>query len=498
MSDIHVTKKNDVYCEIHTSQSIATELSETFTFDVEGSQWSPAYKQKRWDGKIRLFSTKTNQLYYGLLPHMCIFAAERKYSVKFDKNVDLPTKKPDADSINKFFVDRLNVHANGKKIEPREFQIEAFRHAVSAKRSTILSATSSGKSLVIYALVRYYLETTPKDKKILIIVPTIGLVNQMFNDFDDYSSHSKWNAQDNCHKIFGGESKSTDMRVVISTYQSLYDLPKSYFAQFGSVIGDEAHIFKAKTLKKIMHSLEDCPNRTAFTGTLQDVECHKLVIEGVFGMAKSVVTAREMISAGYAPDIEINCLALTYGDAVAKEVSVMTYQEERKFLCSLPQRNKFVVDLVNRLKGNTLVLFELVEDHGKILHEMMKKETTKNVYFVYGKTDADERESIRQIMESESDAIIIASYGVFSTGISIKKLHNLVFAGSPGKKQIRIVQSMGRILREHVSKSSVNVYDIADDCTYKGKENFLLKHFVERANVYIKEDHPYKIIPIRV
>jgi len=175
-----------------------------------------------------------------------------------------------------------------------------------------------------------------------------------------------------------------------------------------------------------------------------------------------------------------------------------TYQEEIQYLISSEARNKFIKNLAVSLGKNTLVLYQMVDKHGKILYNMIKN--TKNignrkVFFVHGGVDTDEREEIRRIMEIENDAIIVASFGTFSTGINIRNLHNIIFA-MPTKSSIRTLQSIGRGLRKSETKSSAVLFDIADDLRSGKKLNYTLSHFEERIRIYSEEKFKFKIYKI--
>lgn len=500
MIDIEVIKLDDVYLQVDASEAIIREIVDVFTFDMPNAKFSPAYKARRWDGKIRLFSDKTRKLYTGLLPYLCVHAKEHGYTIDLDKSVPLPKEKPKSEEALAFFDDYLKIHSGGNPIQPRDYQLEAFRYCLGASRCVIESATSSGKSLIIYGLCRFYEEIARKQgKKILIIVPSIGLVHQMYSDFEDYSSGISWSAKSNCHMVFGGQEKmDTDKTIIISTYQSIYEMDKKYFKNFCVVVGDEAHKFKASTLKNIMQKLTECPYRFAFTGSLQEDNSDRLIIEGLFGRAKAIVTARELIEMNHAPDFEVECIVFNYSADMCKQVKGMTFQQEREFVCSIPERMDFIHKLIENLEGNTLVLFELVQKHGEILYDYIRTRTKRKVYYVVGSTEAYEREEIRKIIENEDNCIILASYGVFSTGVSIKKIHNTIFAGSPGKSNIRVVQSIGRQLRQHSTKSKTKLYDLGDNFSTKERKNFLLRHMIERVNIYTKENHPFKVVPINL
>jgi superfamily II DNA or RNA helicase len=169
------------------------------------------------------------------------------------------------------------------------------------------------------------------------------------------------------------------------------------------------------------------------------------------------------------------------------------YQDEIDYLVSSNARNNFIKNLALKIKGNTLILFQLVEKHGKGLHELIRnKAENRDVFFVFGGVDTEEREQVRAITEKSNNAIIVASYGTFSTGINIRNLHNIIFA-SPSKSRIRNLQSIGRGLRLKDNNSHATLYDISDDLTYNEKENYTLNHFRERINIYSEEDFDYEI-----
>ena len=310
----------------------------------------------------------------------------------------------------------------------------------------------------------------------------------MYSDFEAYAKKDDtFEVENFVHKIFGGQEKVTDKPIIISTWQSLYDLKKDFFTDFELVIGDEAHLYKAKSLTKIMKNLENAPYRIGTTGTLDDVEVHKLILEGLFGTTNKVTSTKELIKNKTLSSIAIKCLVLKYSKEECATVSKLNYQEEIDFLVGHPERNKYICNLVKGLTGNTLVLFQLIEKHGNILHSILEEiiDSSRKIFFVYGGTDADTREKVRELIEKEKDAIICASYGVYSTGINIRNLHNIVFA-SPSKSRIRNLQSIGRGLRRSETKESATLYDISDDLSYNGKKNYTLNHFMERIKIYLQ------------
>jgi len=503
MADIILEPIDSVYCRVWCpNRGLSQELCDYFTFKVPGAQFMPSYRSKMWDGKIRLYSVHDYKLFRGLIEYVFRFAEERNYTVECRDGKDAWLKEEPVTNqdVANFFEKVLKPHSQGKRLTPREHQIEGVGHALRKKRCLLVSPTASGKSLIIYALVRYYLDTMPSNRKVLIIVPTTSLVSQMCSDFADYSSEDpNWNGKDHCHMVFAGRDKTSEKRVIVSTWQSIYKLPLSYFKQFGAVFGDECHLFKATSLKSIMTKLKKCDYRVGLTGTLDGTLTHKLVIEGLFGVVKKVVSTKELMDKDLLAKLSIDCILLKYPEETRKLCKKLTYHEEIDFLVSHKWRNQFIRDLALKLKGNTLVLYRLVEKHGKNLHRMIEKEAAvgRKVFFVYGGTEVTQREEIRRITETQNDAIIVASYGTFSTGINIKRLHNIIFA-SPSKSRIRILQSLGRSLRKGDQKDIATLYDVADDLHWKKRKNYTLKHFIDRILLYNGEEFEYRTVKISV
>jgi superfamily II DNA or RNA helicase len=318
----------------------------------------------------------------------------------------------------------------------------------------------------------------------------------LYSDFKDYSSVNGWNVEENCHRIYSGKEKTNDMPVIISTWQSLQKLPKSFFEEFYSIYGDEAHLFKAKSLTAIMSRCTKTPFRIGATGSLDGTQTHKLVLEGLFGPVYKVTTTKKLIENKKLADLKIYCIVLDYADETKKLCKDLSYQEEMDFLVSNTKRNKFIRNLAINTKGNTLVLFQYVEKHGKHLHDMIAERCeNRKVFFVYGGTDTQQREEVRALTEKENDAIIVASYGTFSTGVNIRNLHNIIFA-SPSKSRIRNLQSIGRGLRISETKDACNLYDIGDDLSWKKKKNFTLQHMVERIKIYNEESFNYSLVKV--
>ncbi len=370
------------------------------------------------------------------------------------------------------------------KYKPRDYQIDGIYDALKHNRKLLIAPTASGKSLMIYGIVRYYVE---KKQNTLIVVPTTSLVEQMYKDFADYG----WDVGSYCHKIYAGKERETESQVIITTWQSIYKLPRKYFERFSVVIGDEAHQFKSKSLISIMTKLGNAKYRYGFTGTLDGTQTHKWVLEGLFGPSYKIIRTDELMEKGYLANLDIKIVLLKHPPRRFEN-----FEEETQYIIKHQQRNNFIKNLTLDLKGNTLVLFNRVEDHGMPLYELINSSTrNKKVFFIYGGVNVEDREEVRAIAEKENNAIIVASYGTFSTGINIKNLHNIVFA-SPSKSRIRNLQSIGRVLRKGDNKTKATLYDLADDISYKSRKNYTLNHMIERVKIYSEENFNYDIVNV--
>ena len=484
-ANVVIGKLNEVHLRINAEPHIEYELRDHFTFSVEGAKFMPQYRKRNWNGEIHLFDLRSKRIYIGLLDRIVSFCQRRGYSYKFVDNEYYGTPFEVNEGISyqgvKDYMNAISVHS------PRKYQIEGVYDALRHNRKLLISPTASGKSLMIYSLVRYYVD---KKQKILLVVPTTSLVEQMYKDFEEYG----WNAESYCHRIYSGKEKTNEYPVTITTWQSVHKLERSFFEDYNVVIGDEAHLFKSKSLISIMTKLHHAKYRFGFTGTLDGTQTHEWVLEGLFGPKYKVTKTEELMRQGHLSQLDIQCLVLKHPPQKFE-----TYEDELQYIIGHEQRNRFITNLTLDLKGNTLVLYSRVETHGAILYDKINKDKQpdRKVFFIHGGVDAEEREQVREITEQEQNAIIIASYGTFSTGINIKRLHNVIFA-SPSKSRIRNLQSIGRVLRKGINKVKAILYDIADDCSTKSRKNYTLNHLIERIKIYNEENFNYEIITIEL
>lgn len=491
METIRVRKLNHANLHIDCSYGPAEELKEFFSFFVPGYKFMPAFKKRVWDGKIRLFDVKTGELPAGLIYHLVKFIDTRGYKIEFvptEYGMPYSEDKVDPEEFANFEKSvKLPSH-----IKMRDYQVAACLEGLKRKRAVLVSPTGSGKSLIIYMLMRWFIKQ--HQKKVLVIVPTTSLVEQMANDFKSYGL-----PEDFVHKIYSGKDKETPKPIVISTWQSIHKLPKMWFEQFGMVLGDECHGFKSKSLMNIMNKATEAEYRYGTTGTLDGSETHELVLQGLFGKVFKVTTTKALQDNDTLAPLDIKRLILDYDDKTRKEFGKRTYQEEIEWIVENEKRNKFITNLTIDLKGNTLVLFNYVEKHGKPLYRSIKDKAgeDRSVFFVSGEVATSDREYIRAIMEKQSNAIIVASLGTFSTGINIRNLHNIVFA-SPSKSQIRVLQSIGRGLRKSDDGRTTVLYDVIDNIVSDGKPNFAMLHGTARNEIYTREQFNIKTYKVNI
>lgn len=345
-----------------------------------------------------------------------------------------------------------------------------------------MAATGTGKSLLIYMLARYLPGPT------LIVVPTKGLIAQATKDFQTYDP--TWDISKSIQIIKGGLEKKVSKPIVVSTWQSIYDLTEDWYYQFNQIIGDEAHEFTASSLIGLMEKAIDTPLRFGFTGTIEDTKADKMLLEGVFGPIETLITTSEGIEKNILSPLKIEVIVFDYPDKERRKCP-HEYKGEMDFICQHERRNQFIVDLAADLKGNTLILFQYVSKHGVKLFEKFQTEyPDRQVYIVHGKIEDEDREIARIEMNEADNAVIAASYQTYQRGVNIPRLHNIIFA-HPSKSKIRVIQSIGRGLRKADDKTHATLYDLVDDFSTSRRINYTFEHYHERAKYYLREGHTY-------
>lgn len=470
------------------------ELCDFFTFYAPNYQFTPSFKAKVWDGKIRLYDIHRKTVPFGLLDYIEKFATDNEYSITkegFDSKKEVSLEEISS------FIDSLNIHTRGEKIRLRDYQIDAIHKAINKERMLALSPTSSGKSAIIYVYVRWHLEN---NLRVVLMVPTTSLVTQMLSDFKDYASETDWNADEFVHCLYSGQLKDFSKPVLITTWQSVHSYSKgktkdvaNFFKSWDVYIGDEAHRFASNSLLQISNKLINAKYRLGTTGTIQDAKVSKLALEGSFGPVNRVITTKELMDAGQVVELKIKCFLLDYDKETKNLLKKADYQKEIDFIVTNDKRNQFIAKLTKVMKGNTLILFQFVEKHGKPLFELCQQVCGERpLFYISGETKVEEREYIRKILETHDDAVLVASYATLSTGINIPSIENIIFA-SPSKSKIRNLQSIGRGLRLKNGKNQCTLYDIADNFSLKSKPNHTLRHFKERIEQYQEEQFVFDI-----
>jgi superfamily II DNA or RNA helicase len=476
---IFIGKHNEVYNFVTgTNPGIEFDLSDHFTFKVPGAHFMPAYKNGIWDGKIRLYNKKNNLIYSGLFENIKKFAEKNNYILEYDEEIFGDENFTEADA-------QAHIEALKLPYVPYEYQLKAFVDAIRKRKQTIVSATGTGKSLMIYLIATYL------NLKTLVITPRTNLVDQLADDFRDYGFKG------DIHKINVTKEKDSDINLNFTTWhsiQSMTRLPNKWYEQFECVIVDEVHGAKAKELTKILEKTVNAKYRVGLTGTLDGHDCNRLIIEGLLGPVNIVARAQEQIEKNRLNPVEIKIIILGYSEEAKKAVKTMTYQEEIDFILNHEGRNTFLVNLISKMKGNSVSLFGRIK-HSKDVHAKICK--TKHAYYVSGEVSGTKRNKIRRVIENDSDATIIAIDKVFSEGINITSLKNILFA-HPKKARIQTLQAIGRALRKHKTKGTSVIYDIADDFSIKTRKNYTLKHLSERIKYYRQEKFPYKVYNVRI
>jgi len=480
MSKIVVEKLDEVFLKIHCNLETSLELKEHFSCKVPNYYFNPRYKAGYWDGTISFFNRKEQTIPIGLMPMLYKFAENFRYNIQADFDTSTMVNDITEEDLQNFY----KIIFKNSSYFPRDYQATSIYKAIRRKRGIIESATASGKSLVIYTLIRFLLGST--DKPILIIVPNIGLVNQMFNDFIDYGWDS---CQNYVSVLYHGKRPDFSKNVLVSTWQSIYKKPESFFEKYGSVIVDETHSAKSMSIQSVLKKCVNAEYRIGMTGTLPTEKSDIFTIYGYLGPKIYQVRSKELIDKGVLSKIKIANLILKYPKDFVERNKKRPYPEEIREINGYADRNKaikYIVDHVSK-KENILILCQRINHLGSI-YDYLTENTDRKIHKIYGLTAADERETIRGLMEKESGSILLASFGTTSTGINIKKLHHVIFASSY-KSKIKVLQSLGRGLRKHQSKRKLILWDIVDKMCWVKRtgnigENFVYKHWKQRMKYY--------------
>jgi superfamily II DNA or RNA helicase len=468
---LKIEKHNNISARVTTNHpSIFGELYNYLSVYVENYRFMPKYKMGMWDGKI-YFMQKNGIFPIGLMKYVYKYVKQDGLEIIVDPEL---TERFEADDFAEVTETWMGKNEDGEQWVPYQHQVEGALRALKYNRCIIEHATSAGKSLTMSLIIMYKL-LKEQNKKVLVLVPSTGLVKQLTNDFIEYGVPPEWIGN------FYGAQKDTEEQIIISTWQSMCK-QRDFVKEFDMIICDEVHNLRGDTVRSVAENAINATTRIGCTGTLPDPKVDKMRIEGALGPVVHRVTAKDLIDAGHASDILIKIAYIFHSQETKKLAKGLPYDEERKFLEEYEPRNKvlrFIVNKHHEVDHNCLVLVDHIA-HAENLVEMMETMgDDRHIFLVTGETHPDKREEIRQFVNKNKKCVIVATYGVFSTGISIKRLHAVIF-GSAGKSKIRTLQSIGRGLRLHKEKNRLTLYDIGDDLTYADK------HLQKRIDIYTR------------
>ena len=503
MSKIDIYNYDANYIKIYSDdKGLYYTIRDSFTYTVPFyiAKNKKSFKNGSWDGKIRFFDMRKNILYRGFLKLLIKICKDMNVDINYlDDSLDVELSEDM--EMKKELLEYLKTLKEKLKYKIRKYQAIAFIEGVRNYRKTLICPTSSGKTFILYLILRFYIENVlDENEKCLIIVPSITLIQQTLKELIyEYDNDDIF--LDKIHTIYSGKEKDTDKQIIISTYQSLIREKSNYFKDFKLVVVDEVHHLNDEStgIRKILQHCSNAFFRVGMTGSLSDIETSKVVVESFFGEIKDIISTKKLQDSGYISKSKIYVCNLKYSryeDIVRNLKLEKNYMSEIDFISRFKPRNKKIIELMNKYDGNKMLLFNRVK-HGQSLKKYLEENGMK-YFFIDGKTSIDERENIRIMMEKEDNAVLLASWQCAGTGYSIKKLMYVVFC-STYKSQIKNVQAIGRGLRLHPDKKIVKIIDFVDDMRISSKkkgcrsENFLYKHSIKRQELYFRKNFNYII-----
>ena len=480
---IDIRKYNASFIKITGDFDDKIEISDFFTENAPKFWFSPKYKMGIWDGKIRFFNKATGLLPFGLIGKLMVCL--QRYDIQASISPQLKKEIQNFENIPKF--EELAFKGVDHNVyEKRDYQINGALEALKHKRGVLEHATGAGKTLTIFLIINYLLNLQKLSNiKIVIVVPTKGLIKQFYSDFVDYGMNP------DLMGVYYGDVKDCSKTITIGTWQSLHK-NKKFLRSVTCFFGDEAHGDKAVVVKELTENCVKADLRIGCTGSLPDEPCDRVTIEGVFGPVIDTIKSTKLIHEDKVlSEILIKHIQLFYPKKITSYLRGKDYKTEKKILQAYPKRKHIVKKIIEKnAKGENMLLLFDEKAFGKSYLEFLRLEFPDKIfYYVDGDIDVDTREEIRLKANEQSDVIILASLGTFSTGINLPKIHYIIFLWA-GKSSIRVKQSIGRGLRKHHTKGKLILYDIADQLKYSKK------HAIERLKIYMREQFPVQILSV--
>lgn len=481
------------------------QVVKSYTKQVKGYRFNPRFKKGLWDGTIKF--VRGASIPSGTYMYLYDVMKEYGYDLKMRGLKHLW----DCDITRESYKAWVDSFFAGTGWTPRDYQIEAAFKILKYRRCLSELATSAGKTLICFMVIAYLFDNKMLDGKVLMIVPTVGLVLQSSGDFEEYNTDR---LPLNIQQIYAGFKLRDDTNIMVGTYQSLVKLPPEFYSQFDCVIVDECHKTPAASIKSVLEMCWHCGYRFGVTGTLPAKDdADFLTLQTYMGPMVTTVKARELQDRGFISNCEIVQLRLDYAEELTKEHMYKShklllkkkkngesFELEKNFVIENSKRFKFVTDLIKHTTKNTLVLFHRI-DYGKRLFDELNGNIDKMVYYIDGSTNKLKREEIRKRMDEMDDVVLVASYQTFSTGISVNHIYNVIFTES-FKSPYVVIQSIGRSLRlkdkDNPEKNKATIVDIVDDFRYGSYQNYLYRHGVERIKQYKEQEYPYRIKKVKL
>lgn len=496
--DLSLTE-NKQFLQIDDATDMELEqLNISLTKRIESWRFNPLVKKGVWDGYVS-YIKDDKWIPAGLWQEVVEICKEYRYELKLNGVTAIFDPNISAEGFQAW-VDEFFEKSD---LKPRDYQVDAAYNILKFRKCLAELATSAGKTLISFLTVAYMLDQE-KAKKILFIVPNVSLVVQATEDFADYNYRNQVNIK--IQQIYSGQKIREGRNVVIGTYQSLVKKHESYFDEFDAVIIDETHKAKSTSIKTILSKCRNAEYRYGLSGTIpKRGTLDRLTLMAFTGPVITEVSANFLQKEGHIAQCQVKIIEMDYASdttkaafmelATNKNEATDVFKFEQDYVINSPGRLNFITKVINKIPNNSLVLFHRIE-HGKRIYENLRQRGDKVIYYVDGGTDKDIREEYKKKMEAGEDVVIVASYGTFSTGISIKKIHNIFFTES-FKSEVIIRQSIGRGLRQHESKDSVTIIDFVDDLSSDGWDNYLMRHSRARRRIYKEQKFKYEVKQVR-
>jgi superfamily II DNA or RNA helicase len=500
---VKITKIDESYVKVHCNDDIALNLALAFSTMAKGYEFDQKYRSGIWDGRIYQYNYTNDTIPLGLTFKLSKYL---KHTLNIDVTIDESIfVKADLFS-DEYITDFIKNTIGHTQYDPYDYQLQAIREIIYHRRLTIVCATGSGKSFIMFVAVCMILYHYTFIKTILVITPNVGLVNQLISDFDEYSRHSDNTFSKAFICNYRDKKPNTTNPIHVTNYQQICKRPTSFFNKFDMVMADECHNVSNNEVKNFAKCSLNSINavfKIGLCGKMSEDKTLRLNCEGIFGPIKTIREAYELIQSGQLSKFKAIAITLKYSEDRRHEFyrwindksvpANKKYQMETEFLNAQNDRRQFICKLAVTRKHNTLILVTRRPTSGNLIYEELKKMTDKTVFYVHGGIKAEEREKIRKYANLHNNIIIVATMRTFSIGINIKNLHNIILAESI-KGEIQLIQLIGRELRLHKSKDIAILYDISDDLRLSSNHqyNYSLRHLISRISIYDNDKLDYE------